>query len=279
VATSSDRPKSSDRELSIDLRKLERLEQGEHYLDSFLGEMKRQANIGLIRRWADHNQPQGRVLKTDLFEEAFGPDAILGDLAEMGTMAVGIDESLAVAARAHFRQTATNAHAVVADVRQLPFVNESFDLVASPSTLDHFHRATDLGGSLREIRRTVSAGGRLVVTLDNRQNIFDPLLRLVIRLGVVPYYIGRSYTVRQLREELESSGWEVLDTTAILHNPRLTATGLVRLARFLRLRWFSRLVQRLLTSAQKLEGTRWQYFSGSFVAALAVPRHRNRSVE
>ena len=42
------------------------------YLDPFLAGLKRNAYLSLIRRWADGLNSR-RVLKTDLFEEAFAP--------------------------------------------------------------------------------------------------------------------------------------------------------------------------------------------------------------
>jgi SAM-dependent methyltransferase len=210
------------------------------------------------------------VLKTDLFEEAMGPDAFLHDLGLDGSKAIGMDLSPIIARRAASREEHGSVRAIAADVRRLPFADDALALIVSPSTLDHFADPSDLGCSLCELGRTLASDGRLVVTLDNRQNIFDPLLRLVVRLGLVPYYVGRSYRVDELVAELEAAGLTVQDTTAILHNPRLVATAAVGLAR--RLNWspFTRLVQRLLVAAQELEQTRWRYRSGSFVAALAT---------
>ena len=162
------------------------------------------------------------------------------------------------------------AHYLVGDARHLPFASSSFALILSASSLDHFLDSADLGRSLLELKRVLQPGGRLIITLDNRHNVFDPLLRLAIRLGLVPYYIGRSYTVRELREELERAGLEVRDTTAIIHHPRLVAVALVRLANALGVPPITRLVRRALASAQRLQDTRWQYRMGCFVAALAV---------
>ncbi len=139
----------------------------------------------------------------------------------------------------------------------------------SPSTLDHFVDPADLGRSLRELRRALTADGQLIVTLDNRQNIFDPLLRLINRLGLIPYYMGRSYSIAELRAELQAADLEVIDTTAILHNPRLVATAGVALANRLGWKPLIRLVQHALIAAQRLEHTRWRYRSGSFIAARA----------
>ena len=102
---------------------------------------------------------------------------------------------------------------MVADVRQPPFAGQSFDLVVSPSTLDHFEDPSDLGLAIGGIREMLTTQGRLIITLDNRQNIFDPFLRLVIRLGVIPYFVGRSYRIGLL-DELEAEGLEDTATTA-----------------------------------------------------------------
>ena len=102
--------------------------------------------------------------------------------------------------------------------------------------------------------------------------MFDPLLRLAIRLRRVPFYIGRSYTVRELRNELEAAGFAVEDTSAIVHHPRMMAVAAVAIAT--RLGWppLIRGVQRALTTAQRFNTSRWRYYTGCFVAAKAVPR-------
>ena len=240
-----------------------------HYMDPFLGEMKRQAHLALIQRWGGV-PATGRVLKTDLFEEAMGPDAILNELTPPDGAVIGMDISPTIVGQAQGRDSARRAVYVAADVRCLPFASGVFSLIVSPSTLDHFADPADLGCSLRELRRVLGPAGQLIVTLDNRQNVSDFLLRLVARLGWVRYYVGRSYRISTLRDELEAAGLRVQDTTAILHNPRLMAVAVVTLANIMGWRPFTALVHRALTAAQRLERTRWRYRTGSFVAARAT---------
>lgn len=246
-------------------------QQRAHYLDPFLGQLKRQAHLDLIERWGGL-PAEGRVLKTDLYEEALGPDAFLWNLAGEGRVTVGGDISPALAAGAQQNDRARAGRYLAADVRRLPFANQAFQFIISTSTLDHFNDPADLGRSLRELHRVLVASGQLIVTVDNRQNVFDPLLRLAHRLGFVPYFIGRSYSIGELVAELKATGFEVTATTAILHNPRLGATALVAIAN--RLQWgpLTRWVQRRLIAAQRLTGSRWQYRTGSFVAARARRR-------
>ncbi|MGH9420265.1 MAG: class I SAM-dependent methyltransferase, partial [Thermoanaerobaculia bacterium] len=162
-----------------------------HYLDSFFADLKRTAYLALINRWGGVPL-HGRVLKTDLFEEAMGPDAFLLELGKSPGLLIGMDVSSEGVDRAKCHDAQKRARYVLSDARSLPFKDGSLDLIVSPSTLDHFADAGDLGKSLREIRRVLSPNGRLIITLDNRQNISDPLLRLANRLGMVPFFLGRS---------------------------------------------------------------------------------------
>jgi SAM-dependent methyltransferase len=245
------------------------------YRSPLLGRVKRAAYLALVWDWGGA-APGGRALKTDLFEEALGQEAFLDELGPGGERRVGMDISRATARRAKLGGKGGSSSFVVADVRRLPFAAASFGLVVSPSTLDHFKSASDLHRSLEEIFRIMAPAGTLIVTLDNRQNVFDPLLRLLSRLGLTPFYLGRSYSVNGLCSELRKAGFVVAETTAIVHNPRLLAAAASYVAE--RLGWepLRDLVRRTFVSAQRLEKTRWCFRTGSFIAARAV-RPRDRS--
>ncbi|MEE2775440.1 MAG: class I SAM-dependent methyltransferase [Acidobacteriota bacterium] len=244
-----------------------------HYLDAVLGEIKRDAYLRLVEGW--RGSAKGRLLKTDLFEEAYGPDSLMPHLATSFASIVGIDISLntvvaAGAVRASPLAGSPPGHRLVADVRHLPFADRCFDLVLSPSTLDHFHEPADLGRSLTQILRTLGPRGRTVVTLDNRQNIGNPLLRVAKLLGRVPFYLGRSYRIGELAAEMKAAGFDVCGRTAIVHNPRLLATGSVWLARRTGSPRLLAWVHSRLRAMQRWETARFRYFTGSFVAALGV---------
>jgi SAM-dependent methyltransferase len=245
----------------------EELERQGHYMDAFMGELKTQAYLSLLERWGW--QPDGLQLKTDLFEESTGVDALLWRMPA-GVPRIGMDLSPGIAARAGHNDPLGALACVAADARTLPFAANSFRYVLSPSTLDHFCHEGDLHVSLCELRRILAPGGRLVITLANRSNVGDPLLRLAIRLGLAPYFIGSRYTADELRRALEAAGFRVDDVTAIVHHPRLMATLFVRIGRVLRWRPAVRAMERLLLAMQRCEATRWRYATGCFVAALAV---------
>ena len=242
-------------------------------LDPFLGELKRDAYLKLVERWAP-GQTCGAILKTDLFEEAFGTDSLVPGLAAEAEVVVGFDISDRITRMADSKTEPGNRVFIVSDARKLPFGDRSFDLIVSPSTLDHFQDHRDLGVSLKELARVLKPSGRLIISLDNRQNIGDPLLRAVNRLGWLPFYLGKSYTVTELRQELQAAGFHVRETTAILHNPRLFAVAGIAIARKLNWKVLEGLVERLLRTTQGLEHTRLRYFTGSFVAAVATRREQ-----
>lgn len=254
----------------------DRIEPKGHYLDPFLARVKRQVNLRLARDWGGLD-PAGRVLKTDAFEEAMGEDAFLEDLEGEAGDVIAIDISPALAARATRRYRDRRMRFIAADVRKLPFGDGAFSTILSPSTLDHFPDADDLGVSLRELFRVLQPGGRLVLTLDNRQNVFDPLLRLAHRWGLVPFFLGKAYTRDEVCRELEAAGFEVRETAAVLHNPRLVAVGGMSVVRWLGWKPLERFAERTYLAAQRLEHSRWRYRTACFVAAQAVRPAEDRA--
>lgn len=188
-------------------------------------------NIALCGSWLAR-APVRRLLKTDLFDEAVG--AGLWDfLLCRAEVVVGMDVSITTLRGANSAQL--HAALACADVRRLPFADDSFDAVVSNSTLDHFHELSDMAASLRELSRTVRPGGQLVITIDNLANPIIALRNILPfpwlnRLGVVPYYVGATCGPGRLRRMLEEAGLEILESTAILHCPRVMG---VRMARWL----------------------------------------------
>jgi SAM-dependent methyltransferase len=174
---------------------------------------KRQENLDLISAWAP---PGARtLLKTDLFEEAFGQDALLDVLARRYRVVIGIDVSRVVAAAARARIPA--AACAVSDVSVLPFKEASFDLIVSISTLDHLPPPL-LPGALGDLCRALRPGGCLIVTLDSRHNPLHVLSNHIRRwLGRI--YAERCYRVEEVRAALRNQPVIVTDSTAIYHVP------------------------------------------------------------
>ena len=188
-----------------------------------------QCYTALADRWFA-GTPEGLTLKTDLFEEAVTPLHLFGAL---GQNAIGMDLSLAVvrAASARLRRERHTPHApplVVSDLRTLPFANHSVARILSGSSLDHFEQHTDIAVALAELVRCLRPGGCLVVTFDNPHN---PLVWLrnalpfswLTRIGLVPYFVGATYSRADARQTLTALGLEVTHMGSMGHVPRAPA--------------------------------------------------------
>lgn len=230
-------------------------------------------NQSLLLRWLP-GQPVSRLLKTDTFDEAVG-EGLAQFLQTRAHAVVGMDlsyQNVQLACRGE-----TSVRGACADVRHLPFEEQSFDVVVSNSTLDHFQTLDEITVSLRELYRVLSHEGQLILTLDNLAN---PVIaarnhlpfKLLKRLGVVPYFVGATCGPGRLKTLLREVGFEVKEVTAVLHCPRMLA---VLVAKILCSRAKPSAQQHFLRWLQTFESmARWptRYLTGCFIAIRAEKR-------
>jgi ubiquinone/menaquinone biosynthesis C-methylase UbiE len=249
------------------------------HFDDLLAEQYRRVHLGLLSRWIDINSEQ-KILKTDLFAEALQPSrAFLWDMIAVDANVIGIDISSSLTARAKIEEkvyvAGSTAEYVNCDVRQLPFASDSFDLIVSDSTLDHFTEKEDIFVALAELSRILKPGGNLVITMDNKGNITEPLFRLWIYLGLSDFYIGKTYSIGELKEALRNVGLSVVDTTAIIHNPRFFVRRAVSLLHKGNNTRFNKWIRKVLDIFDSLEKSRFNYLTAQFIAAKAVKAGEN----
>jgi SAM-dependent methyltransferase len=227
-------------------------------------------NTDLCRAAWPRRRP-ARVLKTDLFDEASGTGLLPALSSESGAT-FGVDHAATTAAIGRTRHP--GIHAVVADVRTLPFASGAFDLVISNSTLDHFESAADIDRSLREIARVLGPGGRLILTLDNPVN---PVVAIrnrlpfawLNRLRLVPYYVGATLGSADGRRLLDSAGFRVVTAGAALHCPRSPAVGAAFLLDRVGWRWPRRALLAALAAFERLARWPTRYLTGYYVTFVA----------
>jgi SAM-dependent methyltransferase len=247
------------------------------YANELLAEQKKKTYLSLIARWTEVTDKQ-RILKTDLFAEAFGLEQFLFDIAPVNSNVVGIDISAEIVEQAKRQATQLGMDAgkyLCCDVKQLPLRDSSIDLIISDSTLDHFPSEADIVTALKELGRVLQDGGILILTIDNKSNLTYPpyfIIRLWMKLGLSPYFIGRTLSLPRLRHTLKEIGLIVEANTAILHYPH--PDGLVR--------WLERSLRRLsrgkldnairkgLAFLDRLEESRIRYLTGRYIAVKAV---------
>lgn len=261
--------------------------QGRLYWDEILAESSRGAPLVAWRSYMQRvyrrllmdwlpAAASGVGLKTDLFEEAVSSHYLVSDL---GPGSVGVDCSPAIVQAARRRLRAHNRQPllVVGDLRQLPLKAGTIKHILAGSSLDHFPNKSDIAKGLLELERVLAPGGTLVVTFDNPHN---PVVRLrnflpfvwLNRLGLVPYYVGATYTRTEAREQLKAAGFTVTDETVVAHAPRAPAIWLVMLAERIGWRSLSSIIARFLDRFESLEHWPTRYQTGYYLALRAEKR-------
>ncbi|MBI4574492.1 MAG: class I SAM-dependent methyltransferase [candidate division NC10 bacterium] len=157
------------------------------------------------------------LFKTDLWDEAKNTE-ILRYAAEQGARPAGLDIALGIVQEAAQVLREHRPGFIVGDVRAIPFRSDSFDLVYSMGTIEHF---PDYDVSVREIFRVLKPGGTAIIGVPNK---LDPFLRplmvcLLQQCGLYAYGREKSFTPHALRRLLESHGFRVKDTSGILFIP------------------------------------------------------------
>ena len=225
-------------------------------------------NARLAELWLGQGPRPGRVLKTDLFDEAVGSGLVpcLQTLAD-DIQAIDVSEAVVDAAGRRYPDLEIEQ----ADVRDLPFADDSFDAVVSCSTLDHFGSLSELDAALGELARVLVPGGRLLITLDNASNPLVALRnaipwRWLATIRLVPCYVGRTCGLAALEARLEAVGLCVERTATLMHVPRVAVLGLgaVSATRPVHLD--------LLLAGERLGLYPTRRVTAQFIAALAVKR-------
>jgi SAM-dependent methyltransferase len=238
------------------------------YLDPLVAEQKRTVHVELCRRWSPARV--ARALKTDLFEEAFGEDALLPELSGAAETWFAMDVSGSTVRRSRFRLRGRSVQFVAADVRALSLRPATLDLVISTSTLDHFVSRQEFVAAIREIARVLRPGGVLIITLDNSLNPLYWPLRWLSQTRWVPFPIGYTPSPARLDRLLEDAGFEVTAHATLIHNPRLASTvWFLALRRLLRSR-ADRPIRGVLAAFEVLERLPTRRLTACFLGARAV---------
>jgi ubiquinone/menaquinone biosynthesis C-methylase UbiE len=214
-----------------------------------------------------------RGLKTDLFEEAVSCYPLL---TSMGPQSIGIDCSPAVVRAAEQRLAGQRQQCtmMVGDLRRLPIRSASREYVLCTSSLDHFARYEEIATCLAELNRVLIPGGFAIFTFDNPHN---PVVRLrnhlpfawLKRVGLVPYYVGRTYTKQMAIKELHAAGFQVLKFATVAHAPRAAAIGVIALLERLGCNSVAGSTRKLLEAFEWLQYLPTRYQTGYYIAIYA----------
>jgi SAM-dependent methyltransferase len=239
------------------------------YLDPLVAAQKRAVHLDWIRRNVAADARVQTLLKTDLFEEAYGKDELLFSLPFKSDLGIGCDIEAVTVQKAAARHSGDSCGFMRADVRMLPLQDGCVDVVLSNSTLDHFNSEQELEDSLSELARVLKPGGILLVTLDNPRNPLFLIFRAAPRWLGLTFFLGKTVPMKRLHSILESTGLDIRSTDWLIHNPRFVSTLIFLVLRRslgcradAPIRW-------LLAAFSKVSRLPTRGFTGAFIAVCA----------
>lgn len=155
-------------------------------------------------------------------EVACGRGGFASVLASQGATAFGADFSAAalnIARQRSIENKASPVALVQTDAQQLPYPDESFDIVVSCETIEHL---PDPMQGLREMARVCRTDGLLYLTTPNYFNAMG-LYYLYARLrsrkatpgADQPY--DRVFLFHQVRRMLSRAGWKIIRSDGTVH--------------------------------------------------------------
>jgi ubiquinone/menaquinone biosynthesis C-methylase UbiE len=229
-------------------------------------------NENLIAEWCGGRDFR-RALKTDVFDEAVG-EGCFPALAKVAGEVHGVDVSQPLVGQVS--RGRPGFFVKPGDVRRLEFPDDSFDLVFSNSTLDHFETEAEIEQSVLEFARVLEVRGRLLITLDNPVNPFVWIRnrlpqRATGAVGLVPYFMGKTLPMKKLARLLERSGFCILEQQYTMHAPRVFFLHLLGAIR--KFPAFSNAVLGSMTSMEVAAGLPTASLTGHYSAVLAERIH------
>jgi len=188
------------------------------HIDRLLGKYKSKEFISLVRKWLNDLEGK-RILKTDLREEAFGEDEVLFSLSTGNTQFFALDISEEITRKADIQQKKRDLkhRYITADIREIPFGENAFDIVFSTSTLDHFSSEKDFVKALSELKRVVRPGGHLIITINNKCSINFYLLEKLQKLLNLTSYPVQLYSLGELKSIFKKVGLSICDSDFNVH--------------------------------------------------------------
>jgi len=158
-------------------------------------------------------------LKTDLWNEVKNT-RILPWAATQGalTFAFDISDQVTSHAQKSWPSQITVPALCVADIRYLPYQDNSFDRLYSMGTAEH---TPDYRQAFQELFRVLKPGGQAVIGVPNK---YDPFLRPLLVWGLQKFKLysfgyEKSFSRRELSHQLKEIGFKVVGHSSLLFMP------------------------------------------------------------
>lgn len=161
----------------------------------------------------------GDVHGRTVLDVGCGDGELACELAERGAIVTGIDSSMAMieSARDRARQGHIDIRFDVARAEQLPFADETFDLITAVTILCFVEDASPV---FRQLARVLRPGGRLVIGELGRWSSWAAARRVRAWLGSPLWRRGRFRTAGELRRLAAGAGLDVATVRGAIFYPR-----------------------------------------------------------
>lgn len=229
--------------------------------------------IKLIKKW-NKGLNGKKILKTDLYEEAFTGNHFLFWLTRQNANVFGIDISHEIVKKSQLYPGRINGYlknCITSDIRRCAFRDESFDLIISNSTLDNLV-AQDATMALAELKRILKPKGILILTLDNGHNPLYCLGYAIEKfLKTNKYYQDQCYSIKKAKTLAEQNNFVIQDITAIVHIP----TPFNKIAIFLQKingRVFQKFIRYCISLFSRLGNKRTKLLTGWYIALKLIKK-------
>jgi 2-polyprenyl-3-methyl-5-hydroxy-6-metoxy-1,4-benzoquinol methylase len=162
----------------------------------------------------------GSVAGQRILEVACGRGGFVWELARAGARVTGCDFSAAAlhAASTKLRAGESQPAALIqGDAQNLPFADNSFDMVISCETIEHL---PDVQSAIRGMHRVTRPGGKLFLTTPNYANfmgLYDVYARFRHPSRKDDQPFDRRQWFAQILARLRREGWTVLRTDGTVH--------------------------------------------------------------
>lgn len=197
-----------------------------------------------------------KLFKSDLWDEVKNTK-LLRWAHQRGAKCFGIDISRKVLLAV--KKEAKYVKARYGDIRKIPFPKNSFDLIASIGTVEHF---PDSIKALQEMKRVLKPGGVAMISVPVKYDLWGRFLfiGLLQKLGLYHYGYEIQYKRGEFKALLKKAGFKVLDGEGYLIFP----SPLRALDYFFHIKKFkmgNRLIKKILNIFYKIE-SKSRFISG-----------------
>lgn len=184
------------------MKDLDSLSNKEHWDRYWREEVSSEIHEELLRQIFRHLDVKGQMILE--VGAGGGLDSIA--LAEKGAKVIALDYSSTAIDKIARNAAAHGAHLclVIAEAHNLPFANDSFDLVFHQGLLEHFANPLKL---LLEQNRVIKKGRYILVDVPQRYNLYTIEKRIAMRRG--RWFTGweREFNIRELESLLKTAGF------------------------------------------------------------------------